>query len=91
MFRPVQSPTMPLSAMLPGPRGFNARREKDKDKDKIGLFKRGGGEKKGKKDQRDQERDPGFFGSLFGSKKKPEEAIELGHGQLGRDAAVDPK
>ena len=84
---------MPLSAMLPGPQGFDARREKDKDKDKRGPFKWGGGEKKGKKDQRDKERDTGFFGSLFGSKKKPEETspIGLGHGQSGWDAAVDPK
>jgi len=87
-FRPVQPPTMPLSSMLPGPQGFDARREKDKDK--RGLFKWGGGEKKGKKDQRDKEKDPGFFGSLFSSKKKPEETIPigLGHGQSGRDAAV---
>jgi hypothetical protein len=74
--------------MLPGPHGFDARREKEKEKDKKGLFKWGGGEKKGKKDQR--EKDAGFFGSLFGSKRKPEESPPMGlaHGQSGRDAAV---
>ena len=93
-FRPVQTqtPAMPPPSVLPGPQGFDARREKEKDKDKRGLFKWGGGEKKGKKDQRDKEKekDPGFFGSLFGSKKKPEEAspMGLGHGQSGREAAV---
>jgi len=91
-FRPVQTPTMPLPSLLPGPQGFDARREKDKDKDRDrrGLFKWGGSEKKGKKDQRDKEKDPGFFGSLFSSKKKPEETtpMGLGHGQSGREAAV---
>jgi len=74
------------------PQASDSRREKDKDKDKKGLFKWGGGEKKGKKDQREKEKDPGFFGSLFGSKKKPEETaaapVGLAHGQSGREAAV---
>ncbi|KAH9986097.1 hypothetical protein BJV74DRAFT_886055 [Russula compacta] len=83
--RPVQSPST-----LPGPQGFDPKREKEKEKDKKGLFKWGGGEKKGKKDQRDKEKDAGFFGSLFGSKKKTEESppIGLAHGQSGREAAV---
>ncbi|KAI0291869.1 hypothetical protein BC826DRAFT_1021406 [Russula brevipes] len=85
---PMQSTSTPSS--VPGPQGFDSRREKEKEKDKKGLFKWGGGEKKGKKDQREKEKDPGFFGSLFGSKKKPEEntAVGLGHGQSGREAAV---
>jgi hypothetical protein len=88
--RPVQTPSMSPPSALPGPQGFDARREKEKDKDKKGLFKWGGGEKKGKKEQREKERDPGFFGALFGSKKKPEESnpMGLGHGQSGREAAV---
>jgi Activator of mitotic machinery Cdc14 phosphatase activation C-term len=89
--RPAQTSSTSLPPALPGPQGSDSRREKDKDKDKKGLFKwGGGGEKKGKKDQREKEKDAGFFGSLFGSKKKPEESAPAGlaHGQSGRDAAV---
>ena len=90
--RPLQTPSTSSPATLQSPQGSDSRREKDKDKDKKGLFKwgGGGGEKKGKKDQREKERDPGFFGSLFSSKKKPEESAPVGlaHGQSGREAAV---
>ena len=91
--RPAQTSSTSSPPALPGPQGSDSRREKDKDKDKDkkGLFKwGGGGEKKGKKDQREKEKDAGFFGSLFGSKKKPEETAPAGlaHGQSGRDAAV---
>jgi hypothetical protein len=84
--RPVQTP----STSSPTAQGSDSRREKEKEKDKKGLFKWGGGEKKGKKDQREKEKDAGFFGSLFSSKKKPEESVPVGlaHGQSGRDAAV---
>jgi len=82
-----------LSSTPPVPQGPELRREKEKDKDKKGLFKWGGSEKKGKKEkeQREKEREAGFFGSFFGSKKKQEESTVptgLGHGQSGRDAAV---
>ena len=84
--RPIQTAPS-LSSTSSGPELL--RREKEKDKDKKGLFKWGGGEKKGKKEQREKD---GFFGSLFGSKKKQEESTAapagLGHGQSGRDAAV---
>jgi hypothetical protein len=91
--RPAQTSSTSLPPTHPGPQGSDSRREKDKDKDKKGLFKwGGGGEKKGKKDQREKEKDAGFFGSLFGSKKKPEESAPtsagLAHGQSGRDTAV---
>ena len=88
--RPVQTSSTSSPSALPGPQGPDSRREKEKEKDKKGLFKWGGGEKKGKKDQREKEKDAGFFGSLFGSKKKPEETAPAGlaHGQSGRDAAV---
>jgi hypothetical protein len=88
--RPIQTPPS-LSSTPPVPQGPEHRREKEKDKDKKGLFKWGGSEKKGKKEQREKEKDAGFFGSLFGSKKKQEESTAptgLGHGQSGRDAAV---
>ncbi|KAH9162726.1 hypothetical protein EDB89DRAFT_2024427 [Lactarius sanguifluus] len=88
--RPIQTPPS-LSSTPPVPQGPELRREKEKDKDKKGLFKWGGSEKKGKKEQREKEKDAGFFGSLFGSKKKQEESATpagLGHGQSGRDAAV---
>ena len=88
--RPLQTPSTSSPAVIQAPQGSEARREKDKEKDKKGLFKWGGGEKKGKKDQREKEKDPGFFGALFGSKKKPEESAPVGlaHGQSGREAAV---
>ncbi|KAI9435321.1 hypothetical protein H4582DRAFT_1855222 [Lactarius indigo] len=90
--RPIQTPAS-LSSLPPVPQGPELRREKEKDKDKKGLFKWGGSEKKGKKEQREKEKEKeaGFFGSLFGSKKKQEESAVptgLGHGQSGRDAAV---
>ena len=83
--RPVQTSSTSSPAVLQSP---DSRREKEKDK--KSLFKWGGGEKKSKKDQREKEKDPGFFGSLFGSKKKPEEnaPVGLAHGQSGREAAV---
>jgi Activator of mitotic machinery Cdc14 phosphatase activation C-term len=88
--RPVQTPSTSSPTALQTPQGSDSRREKEKDKDKKGLFKWGGGEKKGKKDQREKEKDPGFFGALFGSKKKPEESVPVGlaHAQSGREAAV---
>jgi hypothetical protein len=88
--RPAQTSSTTLPPALPGAQGSDSRREKEKDRDKKGLFKWGGGEKKGKKDPREKEKDAGFFGSLFGSKKKPEESAPAGlaHGQSGRDAAV---
>ena len=88
--RPVQTPSTSSSAALQAPQGSDSRREKEKEKDRKGLFKWGGGEKKVKKDQREKEKDAGFFGALFGSKKKPEEAAPVGlaHGQSGREAAV---
>jgi hypothetical protein len=87
--RPLQTPST-SSPTAQSPQGPDSRREKDKEKDKKGIFKWGGGEKKVKKDQREKEKDPGFFGALFGSKKKPEESAPVGlaHGQSGRDAAV---
>lgn len=87
--RPIQTPSVSSTPLVP--QGPEQRREKEKDKDKKGLFKWGGSEKKGKKEQREKEKDAGFFGSLFGSKKKQEESTAptgLGHGQSGRDAAV---
>ena len=86
--RPVQTQSTSPPSAPPVPQGFDPRREKDKDK--RGLFKWGGGEKKGKKDQREKEKDAGFFGSLFGSRKKQEEIPSpgLAHGHSGREAAV---
>ncbi len=88
--RPVQTPSTSSPPAIPAPQGSDSRREKEKEKDRKGLFKWGSGEKKGKRDHREKEKDPGFFGSLFGSKKKPEESPPVGlvHGQSGRDAAV---
>ncbi|KAI0248993.1 hypothetical protein BJV78DRAFT_1231396 [Lactifluus subvellereus] len=86
--RPVQTYSTAPPSAPPVPQGFDPRREKEKDK--RGLFKWGGGEKKGKKDQREKEKDAGFFGSLFSSKRRQEEipSTGLGQGQSGREAAV---
>ncbi|KAI0306156.1 hypothetical protein B0F90DRAFT_1696607 [Multifurca ochricompacta] len=75
--RPVQTPlpALPQSSTPPVPQGLASRREKEKDKDKKGLFKWGGSEKKGKKEQREKEKEASFFGSLFGSKKKQEDTL----------------
>ncbi|KAI0259350.1 hypothetical protein BC834DRAFT_1045313 [Gloeopeniophorella convolvens] len=88
--RPLQTPPPPVVAPPMPPTPSDARREKEKEKDKKGLFKwGGGGEKKGKK-EREKEKDAGFFGSLFGSKKKQEESAPPGltHGHSAREAAV---
>ena len=88
--RPLQTPSTSSPGTLQAPQGSDSRREKEKEKDKKGIFKWGGGEKKSKKDQREKEKDAGFFGSLFSSKRKPEESAPVGlaHGQSGREAAV---
>ncbi|KAF7794443.1 hypothetical protein EIP86_005577 [Pleurotus ostreatoroseus] len=67
-----------------------------KEKDKKGLFGKWGSDKnskKGHKDhkEREKEKDSGFFGSLFGGKKKQEEVVTPaagGIGNGGREAAV---
>ncbi|KAJ7449642.1 hypothetical protein FB451DRAFT_1102597 [Mycena latifolia] len=88
---PATSP--PASSFLstsPSPR---------KDKDKKGLFGKWGGDKekekaaKGSKKERERlekeqrEKDPGFLGSLFGSKKKRDAAPETPSLHGGREAA----
>ncbi|KAI0039360.1 hypothetical protein FA95DRAFT_1550737 [Auriscalpium vulgare] len=88
---PRPSAPEPLRATPPPSQSPDYRRDKDKDKDKKGLFK-WGGEKKTKKEkerEREKEKESGFFGSLFGSKKKAEESPPpgLNHTQ-GREAAV---
>jgi Activator of mitotic machinery Cdc14 phosphatase activation C-term len=85
--RPVQTQSISPHSAPPALPGFDPRREKEKDK--RGLFKWGGSEKKGKKDQREKEKDAGFFGSLFGSKKRHEEPPASGSGLVhGREAAA---
>ncbi|EPQ56624.1 hypothetical protein GLOTRDRAFT_138303 [Gloeophyllum trabeum ATCC 11539] len=92
----VQQPAF-LSTPSPPPRTPSPSHRKDKDKDDKGLFKWGGdkGSKKGAKEkdreyreQKEKEK-KGFFGSLFGNKKKQEEQPQsnLGHAS-GREAAI---
>lgn len=82
----------------PSPAPSEQRREKEKDK--KGLFGIWGSDKGGKKGQKEKEKETrerekekekesGFFGSLFGSKKKADEtpAQPLGSGH-GREAAA---
>ena len=64
-----------------------------REKDKKGLFGKWGGDKGGKKHkekggEREKEKDPGFFGSLFGSKKKQEEPQGPTVNTAGREAAA---
>ncbi|KAH9921721.1 uncharacterized protein BXZ73DRAFT_51713 [Epithele typhae] len=66
--------------------------EHRREKGNKGLFK-WGGDKSGKKKEKDKggerekEKDPGFFGSLFGSKKKQDEP-PLAANAAGREAAA---
>ncbi|KAI0734041.1 hypothetical protein C8Q72DRAFT_987660 [Fomitopsis betulina] len=78
----------------PSPSPSEHRREKDK---KGGLFKWGSdkGSKKQQKEkereqrerEREKEKDPGFFGSLFGGKKKQDDASSMA-AQSGRETAT---
>ena len=76
----------------PSPSPSEHRREKDR---KGGLFKWGGdkGSKKQKEKEKEQrerekEKDTGFFGSLFGGKKKQEDVPPSMATQSGREAAA---
>ncbi|GJE90321.1 hypothetical protein PsYK624_064510 [Phanerochaete sordida] len=68
--------------------------EAKKEKDKKGLFGKWGGDKHGKKGHNHQkeksEKESGFFGSLFGGKKKQEDATPPigGLGNSGRETAA---
>lgn len=90
--RPHLHETPPFQPPSPAP----SEHRREKEKDKKGLFGKWGSDKGGKKGQKDKEsrerekeKDTRFFGSLFGSKKKPEEAPSqpLG-GSHGREAAA---
>ena len=64
-----------------------------REKDKKGLFGKWGGDKGGKKQkekahEREKEKDSGFFGSLFGSKKKQDEPQSVTSNAVGREAAA---
>ncbi|TBU30545.1 hypothetical protein BD311DRAFT_658768 [Dichomitus squalens] len=72
----------------PSPTPSEHRREKDKK----GLFGKWGSDKSSKKHkekaEREKEKETGFFGSLFGSKKKAEESQPVSSGAAGRETAV---
>ncbi|CDO69796.1 hypothetical protein BN946_scf184766.g41 [Trametes cinnabarina] len=68
-----------------------------REKDKKGLFGKWGGDKSSKKKdkehrerekEKEKEKEGGFFGSLFGSKKKHEEPQPPVQSAAGREAAV---
>ena len=64
-----------------------------REKDKKGLFGKWGSDKGGKKHkekggEREKEKDSGFFGSLFGSKKKQEEPQPFSPNSSGRETAA---
>ncbi|OJT12410.1 Protein zds1 [Trametes pubescens] len=76
----------------PSERSEHHRREKEKK----GLFGKWGGDKGGKKQkekekeqrEREKEKESGFFGSLFGSKKKQEEPQTVSNSAAGRETAA---
>lgn len=84
----------------PSPPSHHQRKEKEKDKGK-GIFGKWGGDKGGKKSAKDKEREnrdraaaekekeAGFFGSLFGAKKKQDAEYQspITGGASGREAA----
>ncbi|KAI0642373.1 hypothetical protein C8Q79DRAFT_1003247 [Trametes meyenii] len=77
----------------PSPSPSEHRREKDKK----GLFGKWGGDKSGKKHkhkeehrerEKEKEKESGFFGSLFGSKKKQDEPQTVSNNATGRETAA---
>ncbi|KAG6866546.1 hypothetical protein C0991_002031 [Blastosporella zonata] len=90
---PQTPPHVPPSFLSTTPSPPSGRKEKDKK----GLFSKWGGDKNGKKGKNseskeraaDKEKDSGFFGSLFGSKKKQDEVPPplLSPGHAGRETA----
>ncbi|KAG6886205.1 hypothetical protein C0993_010767 [Termitomyces sp. T159_Od127] len=101
--RPPLSQSPPAVIYMPVPSFSNTTSPPParKDKDKKGLFGKWGGEKGSKKwkqkdsenkeraTEKEKEKDAGFFGSLFGSKRKQEEVPPplLSPGQSGRETA----
>ncbi|KAI0358305.1 hypothetical protein OH77DRAFT_1397946 [Trametes cingulata] len=91
--RPPLQGTPPYHPPSPSP---SERSEHRREKDKKGLFGKWGGDKSSKKHkekekehrEREKEKEGGFFGSLFGSKKKQEEPQSLANNTAGREAAV---
>ncbi|KAI8985591.1 hypothetical protein BD414DRAFT_59451 [Trametes punicea] len=92
--RPPLQGAPPYHPPSPSPSERSERSEPRREKDKKGLFgKWGGGDKSSKKKdkehrEREKEKEGGFFGSLFGSKKKHEEPQSLTHNTAGREAAA---
>ncbi|KAL6306178.1 hypothetical protein BKA93DRAFT_775313 [Sparassis latifolia] len=90
--QPRESTSSSRPSYVPSPSASEQRREKDKK----GLFGKWGGDKGGKKHHkdkeirdRDKEKESGFFGSLFGAKKKQEESPpSLGISTNGRETAA---
>ena len=74
----------------PSPTPSEHRREKDKK----GLFGKWGSDKSAKKNkekserEKEKEKDTGFFGSLFGSKKKQDEPQSVSSNAAGRETAA---
>lgn len=96
---PTQRPSLQESSVYQPPTSPSPseRQGRDKDKDKKGLFGKWGGDKGGKKGhkekekatEKEKEKDAGFFGSLFGTKKKQEEtAVPSIVGGSGRETAA---
>ncbi|KAH8103879.1 hypothetical protein BXZ70DRAFT_669737 [Cristinia sonorae] len=91
---PVPRPSLQESALYqPSTSPTPEQYRREKDKDKKGLFGKWGGDKGGKKGkggEKEKEKDSGFFGSLFGTKKKQEEPVAppMGLGGSGRETAA---
>lgn len=92
--RPPLTHHTPSYQTHPQPSPSPSPSESKKEKDKKGLFGKWGGDKSSKKghsQQKDKsEKESGFFGSLFGGKKKQEDSTPPigGLGNSGRETAA---
>ncbi|KAI0761829.1 hypothetical protein BD413DRAFT_616814 [Trametes elegans] len=94
--RPSLQGTPPYHPPSPSPSERSERGDHRREKDKKGLFGKWGGDKGSKKHkekekehrEREKEKDSGFFGSLFGSKKKQDEPQAVTNNAAGRETAA---
>ncbi|KAI1793444.1 hypothetical protein LXA43DRAFT_216012 [Ganoderma leucocontextum] len=91
----VQQARPPLAhAAYPYPPPSPTPSEYRREKDRKGLFGKWGGDKGSKKNkekgerEKEKEKETSFFGSLFGSKKKPEEPQSVSSNAAGRETAA---
>ncbi|KAI0630737.1 hypothetical protein C8Q77DRAFT_1160272 [Trametes polyzona] len=100
--RPSLQGAPPYHPPSPSPSERSERSDHRREKDKKGLFGKWGGDKGSKKHkekekehrererekEKEKEKESGFFGSLFGSKKKQEEPQAVANSAAGRETAA---